>query len=122
VLLLLLLLLLAVLLLLLLVVLLLPEPLFTPPVTAPALAAAAAPPPPPRRKAFAPPPQLPLAKADYAQGHSSRPAARPPPRCRPHLPACCLQCQNLHEAKRFIKAHYPSKNQLKDKCINSKPD
>ena len=79
-------------------------------------------PPPPRRKAFAPPPQLPLAKADYAQGHSSRPAARPPPHCRLHLPACCLQCQNLHEAKRFIKAHYPSKNQLKDKCINSKPD
>jgi hypothetical protein len=85
-----LLLLLAVLLLLLLVVLLLPEPLFTPPVTAPALAAAAAPPPPPRRKAFAPPPQLPLAKADYAQGHSSRPAARPPPRCRPHLPRLLL--------------------------------
>ena len=47
-------------------------------------------PPPPRRKAFAPPPQLPLAKADYAQGHSSRPAARPPPRCRPHLPRLLL--------------------------------
>jgi hypothetical protein len=53
--------------------------------------------------------------------HPARLPARHPA-AGPTSPACCLQCQNLHEAKRFIKAHYPSKNQLKDKCINSKPD
>ena len=53
--------------------------------------------------------------------HPARLPARHPA-AGPISPACCLQCQNLHEAKRFIKAHYPSKNQLKDKCIKSKPD
>ena len=110
------------LLLLLLVVLLLPEPLFTPPVTAPALAAAAAPPHRPVAKRLHPLRNYHLPRRTTPRAtHPARLPARHPA-AGPTSPACCLQCQNLHEAKRFIKAHYPSKNQLKDKCINSKPD
>ena len=109
-------------LLLLLVVLLLPEPLFTPPVTAPALAAAAAPPHRPVAKRLHPLRNYHLPRRTTPRAtHPARLPARHPA-AGPTSPACCLQCQNLHETKPFIKAHYPSKNQLKDKCINSKPD